>query len=101
MADNLNREVGMCPFCGHEVERQWVLCDNCGQRLPWATHKIRKSLNDLSDEELALRFAANTPRDKSFWVIFTKSCPGRVVVLFAALLVAFLLVWKVMEFLFL
>jgi hypothetical protein len=45
----------------------WVLCDRCGQRLPWADdvkppRKVR-ALSDLSPEELSLMFS---PGRRSF-----------------------------------
>lgn len=57
MASWANPDDGLCPECGHTNSRQWLLCDKCGARLPWAPPEgPRKGLNDLTDEQLAAVF---------------------------------------------
>lgn len=79
--DDLNRQAGICPFCGAEVEPNWALCDECGKRLPWAPPKQQKNINDLTDEELTARFAVNTNRGTPGWVTFLKTWPGKITVM--------------------
>ncbi len=79
--DDLNREAGICPFCGAKVESHWALCDQCGKRLPWAPPKKTKSINELTDEELAARFAVNTHTGTPGWVTFLKTWPGKITVM--------------------
>ena len=58
--------TGLCPECGHENQRSWVLCDACGARLPWAPPpKARKKIADMSAEELNALFPP--PREKPAW----------------------------------
>ena len=58
--------TGVCPQCGHENDRSWVLCDHCGARLPWAPPASqRKKISELSTEELNAVFAP--PREASRW----------------------------------
>ena len=80
MIDELNRQAGLCPYCGAKTEPQWALCDSCGKRLPWAPPKQTKSLNDLTDEELAARFAVNSHSGTPGWVSFLKTWPGKLTV---------------------
>lgn len=77
MNDDLNRQAGICPYCGAKTEPSWALCDQCGKRLPWAPPKTTKSINDLSDEELAARFALNANSETPAWVKFLKTWPGK------------------------
>jgi predicted amidophosphoribosyltransferase len=93
--DDLNRAAGICPHCGHEVEPNWVLCDNCGQRLPWAPPKKIKSLNELTDEELAARFAPSRQSVTPWWVSFLKTWHGKAVVMLIASLF-----WEILNRLF-
>lgn len=53
MSDKFNVLIGLCTECGHPNQMNWVLCDNCGARLPWAPAKVRRDINELSDAELS------------------------------------------------
>jgi hypothetical protein len=64
--EKITLTTGLCPACGHENQRTWVLCDRCGARLPWAPPpQTRKKIADLSDDELKVLFAP--PRQKPAW----------------------------------
>jgi hypothetical protein len=94
--DDLNRAAGICPFCGAKVEPNWALCDSCGQRLPWAPPKKLKSLSELSDEELAARFAPSREPVTPAWATFLKTWPGK----FTLMLVSSV-IWEIINKLFL
>ena len=81
MADELNRKAGICPHCGAKIEPGWALCDNCGQRLPWAAPRKTKSINELTDEELAARFALQEHSGTPGWVRFLKTGTGKFTVM--------------------
>lgn len=95
MIDELNRQAGICPYCGAEVEATWALCDSCGKRMPWAPPQKTKSIDELSDEELAARFALNAHSGTPAWVSFLKTWPGK----FTVTVVASLL-WEILNRLF-
>lgn len=58
---------GICPHCGHLNELGWRLCDQCGKRLPWAPpEEEKKSIADLSEEQLKVLFAPQRPRQVPF-----------------------------------
>lgn len=82
--DDLNREAGICPFCGAKVEPHWALCDSCGQRLPWAPPKKQKTLDELTDEELATRFAPSRDNAVPEWARFMRSTRGKIAIMIAA-----------------
>ena len=93
--DDLNRQAGVCPYCGHKVEPTWALCDNCGQRLPWAPPKRAKSLDELSDEELATMFAPSRQQTTPGWVTFLKTWPGKL-----TLMLVSTVIWEILNRLF-
>ena len=79
----------VCPQCGAKVEATWVMCDECGQHLPWAPARIQRSLADLSDEELAVRFAPPPDNEVSDWSFITRTLRGRVMLVVIVLLLLF------------
>ena len=80
----------VCPQCGAKAEVTWVMCDECGQRLPWAPVKnVQRSIADLSDEELAVRFAAPRDNEVSDWTFITRTLRGRVMLVVIVLLLLF------------
>ena len=80
----------VCPQCGAKAEPSWVMCDQCGQRLPWApVKKIQRSLGDLSDEELAVRFAPPRDNEVSDWSFIIRTLRGRVMLVIIVLMMLF------------
>jgi hypothetical protein len=88
--NDLKGEGSICPECGAKAEATWVMCDGCGVRLPWApVKKIQRSLGDLSDEELAARFAAPRDNEVSDWTFIIRTFRGRVMLVVIVLLLLF------------
>ncbi|MBV9864668.1 MAG: zinc ribbon domain-containing protein [Abitibacteriaceae bacterium] len=67
MASWANPDEGLCSECGHANSRQWILCDKCGARLPWAPPEAPKlKAHEMTPEQLAAVYGKVQPKEPFF-----------------------------------
>jgi hypothetical protein len=86
-------KTGRCDKCGHLNQREWVLCDACGTRLPWAPPESEKpKIEELTIEQLQTRFAV-PPRREPFFLATLEGRPVLVTIVLVAFLIWFFLTY--------
>lgn len=87
----MQQTTGLCPHCGFANELTWVICDACGERLPWAPpRKPKVEPKDMTEEQLAAIFAPGNQRELPFWL----TPPGRAVIGFLVLAIIWFLTMR-------